>query len=188
MKEEKTLSLLNDLIEIIKESDDFDDLLHRAKLETMIISFSSNENTSTPRKPEGWSFVSDSNNVPNGRVEFELVDNNHMRSGDDMLKRAKEIGADFSQKVAEKILLNQEKIPESWRKSLIIVPGTVWQRVWQQQKGKSDIITSIPCLSYKKHHRSGKPQWILYFKEFLLNNLNTFSSYDCFLRIRNIHK
>ena len=48
--------------------------------------------------------------------------------GEEMLKRAKELGINSGQQYAEYLLKHQELIPEEWRgKYVPIFPGTVWQ-------------------------------------------------------------
>ena len=78
----------------------------------------------------GWILESNAG-VPVGEATFELIhllrDDEEIISSDGMVKRAKEEGVDFNQQVAEKMLANHEKIPESWRKFLIIFSGTSWR-------------------------------------------------------------
>lgn len=79
---------------------------------------------------EGWTIESDAE-VQDGEVTLELVgflkkEENHA-FGDEMVRRAKEKDVLFGQRHAEALLRNRDKIPEEWRKYILLFPGTVWR-------------------------------------------------------------
>jgi len=125
--------LLNDLMKFIEAGGDVDNLLTRVKEDIEekknIITILFSKSIKPPY--DGWKLESDNGNVPVGEVSFELVSflkkDETSISSDEMLKRAKEMGADYNQKTAELFLANWDKIPESYREFYIIFSGTMWQ-------------------------------------------------------------
>ena len=82
--------------------------------------------------------------------------------GDEFLKRVVELGDCAGQRHAENILRNQNKIPKSWRRFMLIFPGTVWQsppnrRTIAFRRGLSTDRRRVPCLRWRGSH------WRLFF-------------------------
>ncbi len=150
-EEEKLLDVLTKVIE--KAGDNFDNLLAQArqKINTATLLFTVAGDIKPPY--DGWKLENNSGNMPVGEVKFELASflrgNESSISGNEMIKRAKEMGADFNQGTAEILLANQNRIPESWRKFYLVFPGTVWLGLIGE--------CFVPCLRW----HSGR--WILYF-------------------------
>lgn len=82
-----------------------------------------------PKDPN-WKLIRDSGKKPVGIFTLELVpflkDGESGISGDEMIKRAKELDADLGQHYAESLLANQQKIPKEWEKFFLIFPDTIW--------------------------------------------------------------
>ena len=100
--------LLSDLVDFIKNNGDIDDLILQAnkiiedKKNIITIVF---DNKDFKPPYDGWVLESDNGNMPVGKVTFKLVsflkDGETIISGVEMINRAKEMGADYSQKTAE---------------------------------------------------------------------------------------
>ncbi len=80
---------------------------------------------------EGWKLISDSGKKLVGTITLELVpilkEGEPNLPGVELIKRARELGADLGQHYAEAILANQHLIPKEWREFYLVFPGTVWQ-------------------------------------------------------------
>lgn len=80
----------------------------------------------------GWKLKDDRNIAVDGGVNFtvRLVDifegEEQVISGEELLKRAKEKGANYSQRFAEAMIRRQYLIPIEWRQYCLIFPETHW--------------------------------------------------------------
>jgi hypothetical protein len=61
-------------------------------------------------------------------------------SGEELVKRAKELKANLGQQQAEYLLEHQEEIPEEWQRYCLVFTGTVWR----DRHGDR----SVPCLGW----------------------------------------
>lgn len=85
-------------------------------------------------KEAGWTLESDVGFNPAiskvsdlERVEFFFRTESFV-SGTELEERARKLNANLGQKHAEWLLEHQDKVPESWRGTYLIFPGTVWRR------------------------------------------------------------
>ena len=81
---------------------------------------------------DGWKLIEPGPKHNGESFAPELIDflksGEEKITGEEMLKRAKELGINSGQQYAEYLLKHQELIPEEWRgKYVPIFPGTVWQ-------------------------------------------------------------
>ena len=60
-------------------------------------------------------------------------------SGEEMIKRAKENDALLSLRHAKVLLRSQDKIPEEWRKYVLVFPGTVRRFLFPLPLGPRDV-------------------------------------------------
>ena len=103
------------------------------------------------RRKDGWELLED---VPvEGEPTLELAE--FLRDGETsvrgtvMFDRAVELGNRAGQQHAERLLAQQQDIPEEWRQHYLVFPGTKW--------GRSDGRLVVPCLGWYSDGR----RWIL---------------------------
>ena len=120
----------------------------------MRISITANSTFQRDMRKEGWKLKSDVD-VQIGEFNLELVeffkDEENYIKGTEMEKRAKKLNANLSQRHAEVLLANQDKIPVEFReKYFLVFTGTVWVDGLGHRR--------VPYL----HWHGG--QWYLYFR------------------------
>lgn len=78
---------------------------------------------------DGWTSMSDTE-LNDGQFQPELVeflkDGEDYVNGDEMVKRT-EHEANGGQRAAEAMLRDQSKIPQAWRKHILVFPKTLWR-------------------------------------------------------------
>jgi len=88
-----------------------------------------------------------------GNINLELVDffkpGEHLVEGDEVIQRAKALGADLGEELAEELLENKDCIPEEIGEFDIVFPGTIRQIEFSERK-----IKVIPYL-----HKQGR-NWV----------------------------
>lgn len=114
-----------------------------ADCESISINVSSSIPFDRDMQQEGWKLKND-REIRDGEFILELLDffqkkESHV-SGNELVKRAKEKDALFGQRHAEALLRNKDKIPEKWRKYVLVFPGTVWR------DSRGDL--RVPCLRW----------------------------------------
>ena len=80
---------------------------------------------------DGWTLVETNKPLVMNFKKLELVsflkDKEESITGEEMRKRAVELKANLGQVEAEWLEEHQDKIPESWRNSYLVLPATLWR-------------------------------------------------------------
>lgn len=118
-------------------------LANRARMQANQVSFRRD------MRKEGWKLLENVGRRINSISDLELV--SFLKSGEDyingeeMLRRARELDANYSQEDAEWLLEHQNEIPVEMRKYYIVFTGTVWQGSYGYLR--------VPCLYWFENDR-----------------------------------
>jgi hypothetical protein len=81
------------------------------------------------RARDGWTLVGNANCT--GTEELELAGFLHQGEsrvdGNEMVRRAKELGNQAGQLHAELLLRQRDEIPKEWQRFYLVFPGTTWR-------------------------------------------------------------